>query len=159
MTKDSYTFEPITSSLNWTMTISGLISIVSLLLLYYFYTKKVPYSRKKEIQVISLLLSFVIVIGLGSTFFSWLSTKKIKTVEITSKKLATPYGETKLKNIKSAYIHLDAQKSAMSPGLLNDTMKLLIIEEFSGKTHALSEENYKIIEIISALKTVLPDEK
>ncbi len=102
------------------------------------------------------LLSFILTLLAGGTaLFSKLTSEKIGTVRLGQDYLETPYGKTKLEDIRDAYIEMDRRPSLLKPGQGSDRVRLLIILENDGKTHVLSEANYPIQEILQEMRNRL----
>jgi hypothetical protein len=142
-------FQPLTTELNQQFTAFLLLAIVLGIALWWYNRKKLAYPKRKQQQMLTMLGAFFILIALGSAFFSWLTMTKIKTVTISEEAIVTPYGKAQIDNIRNAYFYLDKQSSRFSKEMVLDTVRFLIIEEYgrNKKTHALSEENYDIVEI------------
>ncbi|MEM9822682.1 MAG: hypothetical protein AAF985_16490 [Bacteroidota bacterium] len=142
-------FEPITTELDKQFIAFLALAIGLSIALWWYNRKKLEYPKRKQQQMITLVGFFIIMIALGSAFFSWLTTKKIKTVNISEEAIITPYGTAEIDNIREAYIYFDKQSSRFSNEMVLDTTRFLIIEEYgrAKKTHALSEDHYDIDEI------------
>lgn len=142
-------FQPITTELDQQMVAFLLLAIGLSIALWWYNRKKLEYPKRKQQQMLTMLGAFIVLISLGSAFFSWLTTQKIKTVTIDKEAIVTPYGKAEIDKIRTAYFYMDKQSSRFSQEMVLDTVRFLIIEEFgrNKKTHALSEENYDIVEI------------
>jgi len=105
------------------------------------------------------LLSFILALVAGGTaLFSKLTSERIGTVRLGEDFLETPYGKTKLADIRDAYIEMDQRPNPLNPGQKRDRVRLLIVLEEDGKTHVLSEENYPIEEILREMRNRLTPE-
>jgi len=145
------TFEPFNLGLSNAFLISVLVVALSALFIFFNSRRKVAYYEKKMKQLFSMLAFFALLIAASTAFFSWWNSQKIKTVKIYKDRIEIPTGEVRLKNIHSAYIYLNEQKGPFSGSLTSDTTKLLIIEEVNGMRHVLSEENYEIKGMLTAI--------
>lgn len=132
----------------WLAILFGTFGLVSaILLLWRKWIKDYNYRL-----LVGMLLFFMGIIGLGTAFFARLTTHKLGPVELYESGMISPYGAVLYTNIKDAYIHMDQQKSLINPDQVQRKTRILIIEEQSGKTHALSEINYPIEEVFQNLK-------
>jgi len=154
-----HSFAPNTADLNWSIMVAASIALICLGLIIFYTTKKVPHSQRKQKQLISLLIYFTFTISTGMAVFSWLSSKKMNTVEIYEDRMTTPYGEVVFKNISNVEIYTDNSTIDQSANAISNNSRMLIIEEYSGKSHILSEEIYPINEISKILGELLKEEK
>ena len=115
--------------------------------------RKVERSKHNQNMLIAMLLFFLMIISAGTALFSWLSMHKTGPVTIYADAIETPYGKTTFGNIKSAEIIIDQAVGLLPTGGNRRTVKLLLIEERSGKAHVLSEKNYDIQRIFGALRS------
>lgn len=102
--------------------------------------------------LVAMLLFFLATISAGTAFFSWLSMHKTGPVTITADAIETPYGKVAFTAIRNAEIIADQPVRLIPSNNNRGTVKLLVIEEQSGKAHVLSEENYDIQRIFGALR-------
>jgi len=104
----------------------------------------------------TLLLLATVVLTACIALYTWKSTQELHKVIITSNSIITPFGSCDFSNIKNAKIitllpkreNLDNQ---------TDNVTFLLIEEYTGKAHPLSEENYDIDAILKELQKHLAD--
>lgn len=151
------TFEPLTQELDGQFAAFLVLAVVVAIALYFYNRKEIPYERRTQRQMISMLGFFVILISIGSAFFSWLTTYKLRTVSISKEAIETPYGIAEIDNIRTTYFYMDEQKARFGNTVL-DTTRFLIIEEYGKKSHALSEENYDIWKIRKVLLDLTREE-
>lgn len=117
------------------------------------YFLKLSTGKNRNLYIVGAMLSFfVFTIAGGTSFFSWLTTRKISDVIISSNQVVTGYGTTTIDNISRIYFHKEVEQSVLSPTLEKQNSRFLIIEEIGGKTHALAAENYDIGKIYGLLK-------
>ena len=145
-------FEHINSEFTLSTTIASSIFLLALLGFLFLYKRKTPYYKKKEKQVYMLLLSFTMLIAFGMALFSWLSNMKMQQIKLFKNSIELPEKKIKLSKIKNAYIYVHLEKSSLSSNIVRDTIKMLILEERNGQTHAISENNYEINDILESLK-------
>ncbi len=119
--------------------------------------KKAEGSQHNQNMLAAMLFFFVFLIGGGAAFFSWLKIRKTGPVSLYENAVETPYGRTAFNTIKDAYIHADREPSLINPARSVRTTKMLVIEEKGGKAHVLSEQDYPIDEILSALKSTFAE--
>ncbi len=150
------TFDPLTTDLNSQIAAFLVTAIVTAIALYLYNRKKSDSRRgRQQQQMLTMLGFFICLISVGSAFFSWLTTVKLKTVSISKEAIETPYGTAKIDNIRSTYFYMNEQRARFATNTALDTVRFLIIEEYGKKTHALSEENYDILGIHSMLNELI----
>jgi len=133
----------------YTAAILAIAGAIGLILMLRKKRTRETYNRN---MLIAMLLFFLTIISTGSAFFSWLSMYKTGPVTISADAIETPYGKAQLSSIRKAEIIAD-QPVTLFPGNQDSrTVRLLIIEEHSGKTHVLSEKNYDIQRILGTLR-------
>ena len=140
---------------NFTMSTNAWIALVLAIagLLGTFYFLKQGTGKKRNLYIVGAMLCFfVFTIAVGTSFFSWLTTRKISAVVISPDQIETGYGKAAIDNIRRIYFHNEVDQSILNPSLEKQNSRFLIIEERSGKTHALSAENYDIGKIYGVLK-------
>jgi len=152
MTEILYSYEPDLSELQFYM-ILGLVSFCICAFLFY-------YSLKKHKQLLLIFSGFIGVIGLGVSIFCYINQTKLPTVQLFEDGMITPQGQVnfdqirkiELKEIKehSKYpIEKDGQMITI------DTVHLILIEEYSGKAHVMSEANYPLIPMFDKLSILV----
>jgi len=152
-----HSFEPSLYGIN-TLTIVFLsLTFLLAVLLYFQNKKKVPYYEKKRKRLYSMLLFFGILIFGTTGLLNFANSLNLKTVKFYSDNIETPQGRIKYDDIQSAYIYVDKPftltQNSQNPSSTKKR-RLLIIEEYSKKTHVLSEENYQVDEILTTLKKI-----
>jgi len=150
-----YTFAPDHSSTAQTGWAGAVIALGALAGMASMLSKKAEGRQRNQNMLAAMLLFFVALIGFGTAFFSWLKIRKAGPVAIYADAVETPYGKAAFDAIKDAYIYADKQASFIDPGRSVRTTKILVIEEKSGKTHAMAEGDYPINEILPALKSAV----
>lgn len=106
-------------------------------------------------MLVAMLLFFLTIISTGTALFSWLSMRKTGPVTITDSAIETPYGKVEFKDVRNAEIIVDRPVRLLPTNSDRGTVKLLIIEERSGKAHVMSEENYDIQRIFGTLREAM----
>jgi len=107
--------------------------------------------------VLAMLLFFLFLIGGSTAFFSYLRLRAIGPVEIYAEGISTPYGAVSFQDIRNAKIIVDSEPALLSPSTGRKT-RLLTIVERDGKTHALSEADYPVEEIMGKLKKTIEEQ-
>jgi hypothetical protein len=100
----------------------------------------------------AMLLFFVFLLAAGTVGFSWLTMRKIGPVRIYADAVRTPYGLAVFENIRNAAIQTEQDRSRVNPTFVRKEYRFLVIEEYSGKTHVLSEENFDLPQVLNALR-------
>ncbi|MCB0559854.1 MAG: hypothetical protein H6573_25400 [Lewinellaceae bacterium] len=147
-----YTFAPdnrIAAQTAWAAAVIALAALAGTILLL---RKKAGGLSHNQNMLAAMLLFFVMLISSGTAFFSWLKIRKTGTVTVYRDAVETPFGKATFSNFKDAYIYADNQPSLVSPGRTVRTTKILVIEERTGKTHAMSEADYPVKEMLPAIK-------
>lgn len=120
--------------------------------LFLTLRKKATGEAHTRNMLVAMLLFFVTMISAGTAVFSALTMRKIGPVTITADAIETPYGRAPFGNIRKAEI-INDQPVTLFPSAANRrNVKLLVIEENTGKAHVLSEENYDIQRIFGTLQ-------
>lgn len=127
------------------------LALAGLAVMVYFLKNSSDYKTKNRNLLIAMLAFFTFMIAGGTAFFSWLSIQKISDVVIDASTVETGYGKSELRQISRIYFHDDVSRSPINPAIQKKSTRFLIIEEIKGKTHALSEEHFKISEIYAKL--------
>ena len=138
-----------------TFTISLILTIAGLIVMGYFLKNSSDYKTRNRNLLIAMLSFFMFMIAGGTSFFSWLTVQKISDVVIDKEKVTTGYGTSEYNKISRVYFHDDVNRSPINPAIQKRYTRFLIIEEIKGKTHALSEEHFKINEIYAKLSEKL----
>lgn len=145
------TFEAAGAASNVTLVLSLLAAAVGLAGTVWLLKKPAERGRHNQNMLIAMLLFFTFLIGAGTAFFTWMRTQRLGPVEIYTDRVVTPYGTAAFEDIDNAKITTDQQQqpfSNLNPG----ATRLLAIIEKGGKTHALSESDYPIEEILRELR-------
>jgi len=154
-------FEPVNES-NYTLaTVCLLLAIASIIALVFYNRKpqkveavideKTAIANKYK-PLFSMGLFFVFLLCISTAFFSWLAAKKTTKVIVSEQFIETPFGKVDWGQIQRIYVHEDQRVAPFSGREVGEVTKILTIIEISGKTHALSEENYDINAIGKAIK-------
>ena len=136
----------------WVALIAALVGLGAML---YLLKRSTEGSNRNRFIIGAMLAFFVCMIGTGTVLLSWITIQKIGPVTLYEDAIETGYGRAELVSIKRIFFHEDVQRSMLNSELERATIRFLIIEERSGKNHALSEENYEINKIYGKLKQVL----
>ena len=134
-----------------------IVSIGSITGMVVVLKQKRNYQEKNKQMLIAMLLFFVFLISISTTFFSFWAHLKIGPVRIEANAIETAYGKTAFKDIKKITFHESNQPSMINPNISRNSVRILLIEERSGKIHALSEENYNINSIMQKLNKAIKD--
>ena len=145
-------FQPIHQEDQLVLYIAVVLAIIGAIGMMVTLRRKVERSKHTQNMLIAMLLFFLTTISAGSALFSWLSMHKTGPVTIYADAIETPYGKTSFGNIRKAEIITDQPISLLPSGNNSRAVKLLLIEESSGKAHVLSEKNYDIQRIFGTLR-------
>ena len=99
-----------------------------------------------------MLLFFVGMIAVGTSFFTYWTQKKTGPVLIYADAVETSYGKSYFRDVKNASITVAGNKSLVNPNQQRGATRLLLIEQHDGKVHVLSEDDYKIEAILNKLR-------
>lgn len=152
MTEILYSFEPNTSDLHFYM-ILGIISFLVCAALFY-------YSLKKNKQLLLMFSGFIGCIALGVAIFSKINQNKLPKVQLYENGLVTPQGKVNFDDIRKIEMKEieEHSKFPIQKGgkmIAIDTVKLILIEEYSGKAHVLAKANYPVDEIFGKLSILV----
>jgi hypothetical protein len=152
MNEALYTFLPSQSSDQMAVWGSLIIVVGCAIALFFLLKKKSSGDAYRRQMLLAMLVFFGLIIAATTGFFSFWSMQKTGPVYIFETGISTPYGLTDFKNISRAYIEMNGQQSMISPGSSTQGVRMLFLEETGGKMHVLSEENYKIDEILNRMR-------
>lgn len=148
-------FQPTHQEDQLVLYISIILAIVGIAGLVFTLRKKATGDARNRNMLLAMLLFFLATISTGTAFFSWLSMRKTGPVTITADAIETPYGKAAFTDIRNAEIIADQPVRLIPSANSRGTVKLLIIEEESGKAHVMSEENYDIQRIFGTLREAM----
>ena len=144
-----YIIDPISQENLVFFWIGLIIAIASVIGMVVVLKQKKSYQQRNWQMLVSMLLFFVFLISISTAFFSFWAHQKIGPVKIEAEAIETAYGKVSFREIKKISFHESNQPSMINPNINRSTVRILLIEERSGKIHALSEENYDINSIMS----------
>ncbi|PHN06737.1 hypothetical protein [Flavilitoribacter nigricans] len=148
-------FQPTHQEDQFILYLAIVLAIVGGIGLVLSLRKKATGEAHTRNMLVAMLLFFLTTISAGTALFSWLSMRKTGPVTITADAIETPYGKVNFKNIRNAEIITDSPVRLIPTSNGRGTVKLLLIEEDSGKAHVMSEENYDIQRIFGALREAM----
>ena len=137
----------------WIAIMLAIVGVVGLV--FALRRKSTTADERNRNMLLAMLLFFLATISAGTALFSWLSMRKTGPVTITADAIETPYGKVDFKSIKNAEIITDQPVRLLPSNSQRGAVKLLLIEERSGKAHIMSEENYDIQRIFGALREAI----
>jgi hypothetical protein len=152
-------FQPIHQEDQLVLYIALILAIVGAIGMVITLRRKVERSRHNQNMLIAMLLFFLTTISAGTALFSWLSMHETGPVTIYAYAIETPYGRVAFGEIKKAEIITDQPIGLLPTGSNSRSVKLLVIEESSGKAHVLSEKNYDIQRILGAMRKARKQKK
>ena len=145
-------FQPDTGAERQTLVIAIVAALVALGLMWGLLRRPSSRENRNTQLLLAMLLFFAGLISGGTAIFTGWTIIKLQPVSISATGIEMPGGMTKWADIRSVYIFHNQQKSLINPGLTRRTVRMLVIEEQSGKTHVLSEEQYPVNEIYGRIK-------
>ncbi len=152
MNEALFSFEPNTSELSLYY-IGGAI-VVLLCILGFMYAMK---TNKKLLLLFS---GFMGIIALGTGIFSYLTINRLNTVQLYENGLTTPRGTLtfdKIRTIKLEEFKEHSKYPVQRGGefISIDTARVILVEEYGGDIHLISEENYPIDSIFGHLSVLV----
>lgn len=126
------------------------LGIVAFCAIAFFFNIRRKQSNTKNL--ISMLLGFIGLIAIGSSVFSFLTSKRIGQVRVYEDRIETSEGTINAKQIKKAYIHESTPSTPFKLNELGEEALLLLIEEKDGQVHVFSEQNYDIQQMLKDLR-------
>jgi hypothetical protein len=148
-------FQPTHQEDQLVLYIAVILAIAGIAGLVFTLRKKASGDARNRNMLVAMLLFFLATISTGTAFFSWLSMRKTGPVTITEEAIETPYGKAVFTSIRKAEIITDQPVRLIPSNNQRGAVKLLVIEEESGKAHVMSEENYDIQRIFGALREAM----
>lgn len=145
-------FQPTHQENQMVLYLAIIIAIAAGIGLFLSLRRKATGEARTRNMILAMLLFFAMTISGGTALFSWLTMHKIGPVTITADAIETPYGRIPFGEIRKAEIIADQPVRLLPSSNNRSTVKLLVIEESSGKAHVMSEENYDIQRIFGALR-------
>ncbi len=152
MEQPLYTFQPNTTEDALSLGIALVIALAGAAGLYFISRKKVEHDQRTRHHLLQMLVFFATIIAAGTALFSFLSMRKTGEVVLYPTHLVTPYGEVAFTDIRKAEIIDNKTPSMIDPNRSRRVVRMLVIEEVSGKAHVMSEKNYDINAIMGRLK-------
>ena len=144
-----YSFNPLKTPFDYLIWLSlGIISLCTLTAFYFSKSKTLDSSRKNIIYMICSFIGFISVITFGSRL---ITIFRLRPFVIDNTKISTPYGETKLTDIKDFFIQTDRQYKPYNPNTPVDSMRYLIIFNKKLKRQMYSEADFPIDTIFKIL--------
>lgn len=136
--------------------VSAVISIGIIVYLFYYQKKELSYDAKKRRGMISIVLGTLLLLTTSTGILNWWNSFKIKPVTVYQNSIDLPKGNVLFKDIRKAFIFVDKPMTIASPppDSLMNYKRLLIIEEKDDASHALSEANYPIEEILEKMRSL-----
>ncbi len=152
MEEPLYIFQPDTTEDALSLGIALAITLAGGVGLYFLYRKKVEKDQRIRHHLLQMLVFFATIIAGGAAMFSYLSMRKTGEVILYRTHLLTPYGDVSFDAIEKASIIDNKEPSVIDPNASRRAVRLLVIEEKSGKTHVMSEKNYDINAMMGRLR-------
>jgi hypothetical protein len=153
-----YAFDAVNSGASTNFILSLIAALGGIAGMLFLLRRRVSHEQRNRNIVVAMLLFFMFLIGSSTAFFSYLRMQKVGPVEIYERGMATPYGEVAFEDIRNAEIIVDQSSNLLSEAAGRSTRILAIIEK-SGKTHALSEEDYPVQEVLGKMKQAIKEWK
>jgi len=153
-----YTFEAANSGAYTNFVLSVIAAVLGIGGMLYVLRREASREQRHLNIVIAMLLFFLFLIGSSTAFFSYMRLRKVGPVDIYEAGMKTPYGKVQFADIRNAEIITDEEPNVLS-GSTGRRTRILTIIERDGKTHALSQEDYPIQEILAKMKQTLKDEQ
>jgi len=121
---------------------------------YYLLKKPATGRAYTNNSILAMLAFFVGTMAISTAFFSGWSLRKQGKIELYQEGIQLgadqiPYGE-----IRKIYFKQDKSASVFQAQGTTTTITFLVIEQEGGKTHAISEDQFPIGEIMSRIKEI-----
>lgn len=102
-------------------------------------------------MVLSMLLFFAFLIALFTAAGIVVNTTKFKKVTVYASGISIGKTEIAFSDMRGYLIREDRRQSRVNPSAITGTVRSLVIEEKSGKTHLLPEEFYELPRLLNVL--------
>lgn len=151
MNVETVTFSPIGYGGDWISVGFGAIACLGILVVIYQLNIK-RQARNSEFGSTSIIILVAIATLLaGAAFvYSVQVDDELKTVEISTNYIRTPFGKCEAKDIKSVYLFPQSQDQQLPSDSIEE--KYLIFEEVNGHRHPLPASSYDIDSIYTTWK-------
>ena len=150
-------FEPMQDSSAITLWTGAIVGLVGIGLCAWLLFKKAEGLARQRNIILAMLFFFLSMIALGTSFFTFWTQQKTGPVLIYADAVESSFGKTYFKDLKDASITVAGSKSLVNPNQQRNATRLLLIEQYDGKVHVLSEENYHIETILNKLRTAIQE--
>ena len=144
-------YEPLQTGFGMTVIVPLILSLLLAGLAFYLNKKEVSYENRNYKNLGFLFCLFGVMLSFVVAGFSAYNFHRMQAVELLPTQVKVENRLLEFQNIKRVFLHRDFQASHISPQIIRDTTYLLIIEEKNGKSHAFSDENYPIREMVVAI--------
>ena len=136
-----------------------LASIVVISCLIGIVLLKRNHSIKNDYRFLGMmLLGFIVMISLGILIFSSWAILRLVPVEISDDSFTSAYGTVSVDQIRNTYITMDQPDRGLFQVVPDAGTQFLVVELSDGSVHILSEKNYPLREIKTALDQTLSKE-
>ena len=157
MTELLYKFEP-TSDDQFYLWLGIFLALAGFGTAYYLLKKPATGRTYTSNSILAMLAFFVGLMAFGTAFFSGWSLRKQGKVVLYKEGIQLgadeiPYGE-----IRKIYFKQDKSASVFQAQATTRTVTFLVIEQEGGKTHAISEQQFPIGEIMSSINEITKKE-
>lgn len=102
-------------------------------------------------MLLSMLLFFAFLISLFSAAGIAVNAAKFRQVTVTNSAVLIGKKEIRFSELRGYLIREDRSQSWVNPGITKKTVRSLVLEEKSGKTHLLPEAYYDLPRLINTL--------
>ena len=115
-------------------------------------------NRQRSLRMVLAMLAFFGgLLCMGMVVFGLWSVRKLVPVQVEKTYTITPYGKADYTDIQQMLMKESREVHPLTGQPKGKPVFLLMLVETSGKTHVMSEENYPVREIYTALKPHLSE--
>jgi len=128
------------------------LCILSGISAFALFSKKVLANNRNR-GLLSMLTGFIALVSLCAVVFTAIHARSIQPIEFNQQYVSIGSNEIEYRKIDKSYIKPLVQKSRYSAELNTDTALVYVIEMRDGKSYLLSNDNYDL----KALKSAMDD--
>jgi hypothetical protein len=157
MTELLYKFTP-TSDDQFYLWLGIILAIVGFATSYYLLKKPATGRTYTGNSILAMLAFFVGMMAISTAFFSGWSLRKQGKIELYQEGIQLGADQIPYGTIRKIYFKQDKSASIFQAQGTTKTNTFLVIEQEGGKTHAISEEQFPIGEIMTRIKEITKKE-
>ncbi len=146
---------PFATPINSTFFALLFLTVLAAILAYLLLTNKWLMKLRSR-GLLGMLSGFVSIVCAGAVFFSFVHSRNIQPLEFGKNALTIGKKNIAYKNISGHYVKPLIQQSRYSAQISVDTALVYVIELKDGKSILLSNDNYNMLDVKTAMNNYIP---